>query len=147
VHCMLKWLNLINKIKMLILIFELSKFPIITFYLCENLSLKTQEIKFPSPSSIPRSSFIREDFPDHRTYRSSLPLSLVFIVRKAFVASMFLVPASACNPIRNDCKASSSHLISFVGSILEPSLFLSSKNSICFQISINFLPRAILQRP
>jgi hypothetical protein len=34
-------LNLINKIKMLILIFELSKFPIIIFYLCENSSLNT----------------------------------------------------------------------------------------------------------
>jgi hypothetical protein len=53
---------------MLILIFELSKFLIITFYLCENLSLNTREVSFQVIHQFQRASFIREDLPDLHTF-------------------------------------------------------------------------------
>jgi hypothetical protein len=123
---MLKWLNQINKIKMLILIVKLSKFSIITFYLFENLSLNTQESTLPSPPSILESIFHQRRF--SRLLYLPIQPSLASSVyhHESFAAPMFLIPAFACNPIRNVCKASSSRLICYLGSILRPNLFFFS---------------------
>jgi hypothetical protein len=58
---------------MLILISELSKFSIITFYLCENPSLNTWEIKLPSSESNPKSILHRRR-PFKPSYFSDLVL-------------------------------------------------------------------------
>jgi hypothetical protein len=58
---MLKWLNLINKIKMLILILELSKFLVVTFKYSRKPSFKVLR-------QFQRASFSGEDLLDLHTF-------------------------------------------------------------------------------
>jgi hypothetical protein len=120
-------------------------FPIISFNLCEDLSFNTQEIKLPSHLSILESIFHHRRSPNRHTCPIQPPLAAGHYRQDDSAASIFLVPASSCIPIRNDRKTSSFHSIYYLGYVLEPNLLSSLKNSIYFQISVKNLASCCLR--
>jgi hypothetical protein len=122
---------------MLILILELSQASDHHLQLVQKSEFKIlKETKLPSPSSILESIFHQRRFfrPSYLSIQLSLATGLYR--QESFAAPMFLILASASNLNGNDRKASCFLSVVYLGSIFEPNLFPSSKNSICFWISV-----------
>jgi hypothetical protein len=122
-----------------------SNFPIIPSNLCEDPSLNTQEIKFPSLQSISRALLIGKDLPDlHTILVQSVLADGHSSSRKLHSFNVFIL-AFACNPIRNDHEVSSFSFNFFI--VVHPQSSSVFENSICFQIPTKNFTLVVFQWP
>jgi hypothetical protein len=122
---------------MLILILELSQIPDHPCNLCKDLSLNTQKIKLPSPQSNPKSILHRRRF-FRLTYLSDLAFPCLYL------GSSFRLS----HTIRSEMIASTLLSFKLLPWFCSRTKFSSVfKNSICFLISVEISPCAVLPWP